>query len=135
MAARKRRERASRNSRRGAVGSASARTPAGAGTDARTRRGLPDWHWRTFPVFAALVTGMLIAFVVNEGSVNPAAYVLQIVALLGVGYCVAHFVVRNVIVAGRLRRRDAIERGETLPEDLEDVVVYSEETASPSSEG
>ena len=86
------------------------------------------WKWRTFPVFAALVTGMLIAFIVNEGSVNPVAFVLQLAAVLGVGYCLAHFVVTQVVVGGRMRRRAAAtERGEAADEDLEDVVVYPDD--------
>jgi hypothetical protein len=83
----------------------------------RTR---PDWRWRSFPVFAAFAAGMLIAFVVNEGSVNPVAFVLQIAALLGVGYSLAHLLVTNVLAAGRNRRAD--REGDT-----EDVIVYPDE--------
>ena len=83
----------------------------------RTR---PDWRWRSFPVFAAFAAGMLIAFVVNEGSVNPVAFVLQIAALLGVGYSLAHLLVTNVIAAGRSRRAGA-------PDEGEDVIVYPDE--------
>jgi hypothetical protein len=85
-----------------------------------SRRSRPDWHWRSFPVFAAFAAGMLIAFVVNEGSVNPAAFALQIAALLGVGYSLAHLLVTNVIAAGRTRGGD--------DEDAtEDVIVYPDE--------
>ena len=52
-------------------------------------------------MFAAFVSGLLLAFLVNEGSVNPVAFVLQIAALLGVGYSLAHLFVTNVIAAGR----------------------------------
>ena len=34
-----------------------------------------DWRWRTFPVFAAFTLGLLVAFLVNEGSANPVAFV------------------------------------------------------------
>jgi hypothetical protein len=80
----------------------------------------PDWRWRSFPVFAAFASGALIAFIVNEGSVNPVAFVLQIAALLGVGYSLAHLLVTNVATAGRMRRsdRDAEE---------EDVIVHPDE--------
>jgi hypothetical protein len=71
-------------------------------------------------VFAAFVSGILLAFLVNEGSVNPVAFVLQIAALLGVGYSLAHLFVTNVIVAGRRRRADP-------DDDTEDVVVYPDE--------
>ena len=68
-------------------------------------------------MFAAFVSGILLAFLVNEGSVNPVAFVLQIGALLGVGYSLAHLFVTNVIATGRGRRAD--------PDgDTEDVVVY-----------
>lgn len=79
----------------------------------------PDWHWRTFPVFAAFAAGALVAFLVNEGSANPVAFVAQIAALLGVGYSIAHLIVSNVVRAGRLTRG----RGD----DTEDVVVYPNE--------
>lgn len=80
----------------------------------------PDWRWRSFPVFASFAAGMLIAFVVNEGSANPVAFVLQIAALLGVGYSLAHMLVANVAAAGRARR--SVTHG-----DSEDVVVYPDE--------
>ena len=79
----------------------------------------PDWRWRSFPVFAAFAAGMLIAFIVNEGSVNPVAFFLQIAALLGVGYSLAHLLVTNVVAAGRSRRRDT--------DETEDVIVYPDE--------
>jgi hypothetical protein len=84
------------------------------------RRTRPDWRWRSFPVFAAFVSGILLAFLVNEGSVNPAAFVLQIAALLGVGYSLAHLFATNVIAAGRTRRADR-------DDETEDVVVYPDE--------
>jgi hypothetical protein len=104
---------------------ATAATPAArrAATDARRR---PDWRWRTFPVFAAFAAGLLAAFLVNEGSANPVAFVVQIAALLGVGYSVAHLIVSNVVRAGRsTRRRD---------DETEDVVVYPDEEP-PSERG
>lgn len=87
----------------------------------------PGWKWRTFPVFVAFVCGMLLAFVVNEGSVNPVAFVLQLLALLGVGYAIAHLFVMNVVIGGRRRRRiAAAKRGERPADDYEDVVVYDD---------
>ncbi len=98
------------------AGSAASAQPRTATAEARLR---PDWRWRTFPVFAAFATGGLIAFLVNEGSANPVAFVAQIAALLGVGYSLAHLIVSNVVRAGRsTRRRD---------DDTEDVVVYPDE--------
>lgn len=63
---------------------------------------------------------MLLAFIVNEGSVNPVAFVLQIAALLGVGYSLAHLFVTNVITSGRPRGTDPVD-------DTEDVIVYPDE--------
>ena len=80
-------------------------------------RSRPDWRWRSFPVFAAFATGMLIAFVVNEGTVNPVAFVLQLAALLGVGYSLAHLFVTNVITAGRSSRED----------ETEDVIIHPDD--------
>ncbi len=82
-------------------------------------RSRPDWRWRSFPVFAAFATGMLIAFIINEGSVNPAAFVLQIAALLGVSYSLAHLLVTNVVTAGRTRR--------DREDETEDVIVHPDE--------
>jgi peptidoglycan/LPS O-acetylase OafA/YrhL len=106
----------------GARGGAAAAKPA-----ARIDREsvLPEWQWRTFPVFFAFVTGMLLAFFVNEGTVNPLAFLLLLAALLGFGYCLAHILVTNFVVAGRVRRRRAARaRGEALPEDFEEELVY-----------
>ena len=82
--------------------------------------GRPDWRWRSFPVFAAFATGMLIAFLVNEGSVNPVAFVLQIAALLGVGYSLAHLLVTNVLGAGRSRRAASSE-------ETEDILIHPDD--------
>lgn len=79
-----------------------------------------DWRWRTFPVFAAFSFGLLVAFLVNEGSANPVAFVVQIGALLGVGYSLAHLVVSNIVASGNARRGRA-------EDDTEDVVVYPDE--------
>jgi hypothetical protein len=101
------------------------RTPTN--VDAVARGGRPDWRWRTFPVFVAFVVGMLVAFVVNGTTQNPAAFVLAILAILGCVYAAIHLFVMNVIVAGRVRRRArALARGETPEEDMEEVVVYEE---------
>lgn len=87
----------------------------------------PDWRWRSFPVFFAFASGALLAFLVNEGSVNPAAFVLQLAAIAAFGYGLAHLFVMNVIVSGRLRRRRA--RGPSRDDEYEDVIEYPEERA------
>jgi hypothetical protein len=92
------------------------------------RRPFPDWRWRTFPVFFAFVVGLLVASFINGRPSNSAAAAVQLVALAGVGYGVAHLFVTNVIVAGRLkRRREAEARGETPAEDIEEELVYEDE--------
>ncbi len=92
-------------------------------------RALPQWRWRTFPVFFAFTAGLLVASIVNPPS-NGFGYVLQFAALGGFGYALAHLFVTNVIMAGRLkRRRRALERGETPAEDFEEELVYSDKDA------
>ncbi|MBI2723687.1 MAG: hypothetical protein HYX50_01360 [Chloroflexi bacterium] len=87
--------------------------------------GIPGWRWRTFPVFFAFVSGMLVAFLSNGGTVNPLAFVLLIAALAGFFYGVVHMFVVNVVLARRVRRRaQADARGEDLPEDFETELVY-----------
>jgi hypothetical protein len=94
--------------------------------------GLPQWRWRTFPVFFAFVTGVLVASLVNPPSSNV-GYGVQLAALAGFGYGLAHLFVTNVIVAGRHnRRRRAAERGEPLSEKFEEELVYSGEEAKDS---
>lgn len=92
------------------------------------RRRFPDWRWRTFPVFFAFVVGLLVASFVNGRPGNDVAAAVQIISLLGLGYGLAHLFVVNVIVAGRIkRRREAIDRGETPGEEVEEELVYPEE--------
>jgi hypothetical protein len=76
----------------------------------------------------AFVTGMLVAFLSNGATSNPVAFVLLIAALLGFGYCLAHLVVTNVLVAGRVRRqRAALARGEDPAANYEDALVYKDD--------
>ena len=90
----------------------------------------PRWTWRTFPVFMAFVCGLLLASLVNGQPQNDVAALVQILAVLGLGYCIAHLFVVNVIIAGRIKRRNAaLARGETPPDELETELVY------PDAEG
>ncbi|MBI5285195.1 MAG: hypothetical protein HY874_08895 [Chloroflexi bacterium] len=89
----------------------------------------PAWRWRTFPVFFAFVTGMLLAGFLNGAPTNTTAALAQIAAVAGFGYALAHLFVANVIIAGReKRRRLAMERGEEPAEDFEEELVYTAET-------
>jgi hypothetical protein len=86
------------------------------------------WQWRSFPVFVAFVSGVLIASVINGQPANPLAAVVQLLALFGVIYSLVHLFVTNVIVAGRAkRRREAIARGDTPEDDWEDEAMYPEQ--------
>ena len=101
--------------------------PAARSATASKSRALPQWRWRTFPVFFAFVAGMLVASLVNPPNGN-AGYAVQLVALAGFGYGLAHLFVTNVVVAGRLRRqRKAAERGESPPEAFEEELIYPDE--------
>ena len=98
------------------------------GADSGRDSASPAWQWRTFPVLCAFVAGLLIASVVNGRPDNAAGAAVQIAALLGASYALIHLFVTNVIVAGRIKRRErTIARGETPAEDFEDVAVYPEE--------
>ena len=99
------------------------------------RRVTPDWRWRSFPVFAALVAGVLIDSLISPPS-NTGGQVLRVLALLGFGYVLAHLFVTNVIVAGRVRRREkAIARGETPEDDFVEEAVYPKEESSHGAGG
>lgn len=102
-------------------------TPARQAAQAPPGRAIPQWKWRTFPVFFAFVAGVLVASIINPPSGN-AGYAVQLVALAGFGYGLAHLFVTNVIAAGRLRRqRRAAERGEEPPKAFEEELVYPDE--------
>lgn len=81
-------------------------------------------------MYFAFVAGMLVASLVNPPS-SSIGYVVQLIAIGGVGYGLAHLFVRNVVVAGRIRRRrQAEQRGEEPEEEFEDELVYPDETPS-----
>ncbi len=108
--------------------SASKPTLGAAARGASGIRTRPEWRWRTFPVFFAFVTGMLLAGFLNGAPTNTMAAVAQIAAVAGFGYALAHLFVANVVIAGRLkRRRRAVERGEEPAEDFEEELVYDAE--------
>lgn len=88
----------------------------------------PHWRWRTFPVFAAFAAGLLIASVVNRETDSAIEGAVQIAALVGASYVLIHLFVMNVLVAGRIRRRERSIAGGDAPDDaFEDVVVYDAE--------
>jgi hypothetical protein len=90
---------------------------------------LPQWKWRSFPVFAAFIAGLLVDSLFNPPA-SDAGTVLRIVALLGTGYVLAHLFVVNTVVARRIKARQrAIESGERTPAEEEwvDEVVHPDE--------
>ncbi len=96
----------------------------------------PRWRWRTFPVFCAFVVGLLVASFINGRPQNDAAAVVQIVAVLGLGYCITHLFVMNVVVAGRMkRRRDSLARGETPEDEFETELVSPAEDEGGGGRG
>lgn len=91
-------------------------------------RGRPEWKWRTFPVFFALVSGLLIASFLNGTPDNTIAAIVQIAALAGFFYGLVHLFVVNVIVAGRAKKRaEAEARGISLDDDFEEETIYPDE--------
>ncbi len=88
---------------------------------------LPQWKWRTFPVFAAFVAGMLLDSVLNPPASGPGT-AIRIIALLGVGYVLAHLVVVNVVVARRIKAREkALAAGEDPDVEWVDEVVHPDD--------
>jgi hypothetical protein len=88
---------------------------------------LPKWKWRTFPVFAAFVAGMLLDSVINPPASGPGT-AIRIIALLGVGYVLAHLVVVNVVVARRIKARErALAAGDDPDVEWVDEVVHPDD--------
>lgn len=107
------------------------RRAAPAGTDPRetpaVRPNLPHWNWRTFPVFAAFVAGLLLDSIINPPA-SGLGMALRVIGLLGAGYVLAHVIVVNVIVAGRIRARDKVlAAGEDPEVEWVDEVVHPDE--------
>jgi hypothetical protein len=89
------------------------------------RAALPEWRWRTFPVFFAFFIGAMVMALLNGTPSTDIAAVAQIIVLIALCYGLARIVVRKVFAERRLTRRERqIARGETPDEDYEDVVVY-----------
>lgn len=128
MAPKRRRQRAE-STPPGGASDAAALPSAYANAPVRSLR--PHWRWRSFPTFFAFVCGMLLAFLVNEGTANPVAFILLIASLLGVGYGLAHMFITNLVVANRVRARqhaaalDGDDSGDSA--DYEEVLVYDED--------
>lgn len=123
MARKRRRRERDRTEQSQSPASAAARPASGRPRVLARDVGMPEWRWRTFPVLAALSAGMVL------GSTFP---ILFIAGLLGVSYAVAHLFVTNIVVAGRIRRREkqlamVAETGVSDDDEWEDAVVHPDE--------
>lgn len=95
---------------------------------------LPDWRWRSFPVLAAFIAGVLLDSIINPPA-SDAAVVLRVVAVLGAGYCLAHLFIVNTIVARRIKaRQKTIDAGSDGDEWVDEVVHPGEDTASTTDQ-
>ena len=90
----RRRRRRRRRGGAGAVGAPEAKSSAPAA---------PDWQWRTFPVFLALMVGLLVGAIAT--GIPGLSVAVLLIALTGVAFGVAHIFTRAV-VARRRRRRE-----------------------------
>jgi hypothetical protein len=102
-------------------------------TPAPPRRAAPRWKWRTFPVFFAFATGLLVAALLNTETDNTLEGIVQIAALLLFGYGIAHLIVRNVVVAGRARTRSVGDdhNNDADHDEWEDVIVHPDDPPRP----
>jgi hypothetical protein len=82
-------------------------------------------------VFAAFVAGLIIGSFVDGRPDTDLGVVVRVIAIASATYVIIHLVVMNVIVAGRIKRRDAANAdGVESEEEYEDVVVYTNDTKS-----
>jgi hypothetical protein len=79
------------------------------------------WRWRTFPVYFAFATGMLIAALANRETDSGLELVVMVAAVFLFGYAIAHLIVTNILVSGRIRRRQLEPRDS---DEYEDVIVH-----------
>lgn len=94
---------------------------------------LPNWRWRSFPVLAAFIAGVLLDAIINPPQ-SDAAVVLRVIAVLGAGYCLAHVVVVNTIVARRIKAREkAMAATGSEDEEWVDEVVHPDELPAASN--
>ncbi len=91
---------------------------------------LPEWRWRTFPVFFAFFLGALVMAVLNGAPDNELAAIAQFVVLAALSYGLARIVVRKLFAERRLTRRERQRIGDETDDDYEDVLVYPGEGAT-----
>jgi hypothetical protein len=62
-------------------------------------RAVPDWRWRTFPVFFAFVIGVFVMGLL--AGVPVLAQVLFFASLAGLGFGMAHILTRQILARRR----------------------------------
>jgi len=82
----------------------------------------PAWRWRTFPVLAAFVFGLLVASFIDRPDSDFAVGV-RIAAVIAAAACAAHIFVAYVIAPRRARGR---EPGASAGAAFEDELVYDD---------
>jgi hypothetical protein len=79
-------------------------------------------------VLAAFVGGLLIGSFIDGRPDNNLGVAVRVIAIAGAAYVLIHLFVMNVIVAGRIKRRDSASAdGDASDDHYEDVVVYPDE--------
>ena len=71
-------------------------------TQGAARPAMPEWNWKTFPVFFAFAVGVVIMGIVADAP--PLGTWLFILGLLGVSFGVAHIATRAWIAKRRRQR-------------------------------
>jgi hypothetical protein len=93
-------------------------------TDEETRSPYPRWKWLTFPGFAFFVIGLTLGSFLDGRPDTTYGAAVRVLAILGFAYVLIHLFVMNVIVAGRIKRRQhEIEQDE----EYEDIIIHPDE--------
>jgi len=91
----------------------------------------PTWRWRTFPVLAAFVFGVLVASFIDRPDSDFAVGV-RIVAVIAASACAAHIFV--VYVMAPRRTRNGNGAGASDEAAFEDELVY-DDPQRPTKDG
>ncbi len=90
-----------------------------------TRSRVPGWRWRTFPVLAAFVFGVLLASLIDRPDSGFAVGV-RIAAVIAAAACAAHIVVTHVVVPRRSRAPAPDDAALDDDAHYEDELVYDD---------
>ncbi|MBI5289978.1 MAG: hypothetical protein HY873_13475 [Chloroflexi bacterium] len=86
---------------------------------------VPTWRWRTFPVLAAFVFGLLVASFIDRPDSDFAVGV-RIAAVIAAAACLAHIFVAYVIAPRRLRTRTGADGSGDDHAAFEDELIYDD---------